>query len=120
MSERLRLVRDFGELRPGALVLVRGCRRCGGEHRRMLSSRRLTPDCNYVCAETHIACFGFFDIYQSHGELKNPHVCPTSVANGNVFLIDTGLEDSDRAEDAQHRPKPVKKSPGRLPKKERA
>lgn len=34
-KERLELVRDFGELRAGMLLVIKDCRWCGGDHRFM-------------------------------------------------------------------------------------
>lgn len=38
MSERLRLVKSFDELREGVIVVIKPCPLCGGSHRGMIAN----------------------------------------------------------------------------------
>jgi hypothetical protein len=125
VSERLRLVRDFGKLRAGMIVVLNPCGECNGRHRTMLISYQppapgplitgewvLLPGWQYAPEMSCDDTWGELDL--------SPAITPLAVERRALFRVTDGLEDSDSAEGAQHRPKPAKKSPGRLPKKERA
>jgi hypothetical protein len=85
-TERLKLVKDFGELRAGMIVVYKPCQDCGGSHRGMLVGRAEEPECG--------DCGGWLTEPPYHPDNER-HLCAAAVKNGRIFRVVDGLEASD-------------------------
>ena len=95
-KERLTLVTDFNALKAGDLVATSHCSACGGWHRGILTSFLRNVIGPLRMADAWL-------IEPGHGEGKNTWVDAVAVAGKFVYLIDTGLSDSETTETAKPR-----------------
>lgn len=101
MSERLILVTDFGKLKAGDLVVVKQCIRCGRAHRQILlrwsvgecRQWRTGEDLEGFIVEPRARC--------ANKEIKHLFVTRDMVASGRVYLVDTGLEQTQSISKAE-------------------
>ncbi len=87
MSEELKLVTDFGELKAGMIVVGKPCGICNGIHRGVLISAQECP--------ADGRCFILLPAPICAAE--ECHIGPTAVKAGRMFRVIDGLESSSHA-----------------------
>lgn len=96
MAEKLALVTEFGSLKAGDLVVVKPCPGCGHSHREIL----LLPG-----TWGEHPCWTVEPLPNCAPPEKGPGlIVPWLVTKRVVYLVDTGLEQSETTAKAESRP----------------
>lgn len=98
MKEKLRKVRSFSELRIGNIVVKKSCLCCGKDHRYILidfddAGDWYDPDTGKDGIEP---AFGAIPPCPIPAGAPEDAICPLDVEDGTIYLVEDGLELSQR------------------------
>lgn len=106
-KERLILVTQFDQLKAGSVVVVKNCSACG-------------RDCRSICVRLRSGIESETETYVPRmwetippchiepGDIGNA-IDEISVANGKVYLVDTGIEGTETAENETANPRAARR-----------
>ena len=103
MAERLKLVRDFGELRAGMIVVTKGCSHCAQTHRAMLV--RFIPDDRWLKANGAIGAGKSWDWLPIASPCGSVGIGEKLVETGRLYRVEDGLEDTTTTETSHPAPR---------------